>query len=56
MRSGKPVAEIAALADAISADVVVIGHRPRSRLARFLHGSIGDDMIHSLTIPVLVAS
>jgi nucleotide-binding universal stress UspA family protein len=56
MRSGKPVAEIAALAETLAADVVVIGNRPRGKLQRIFGGSVGDEMVHSLAIPVLVAA
>jgi nucleotide-binding universal stress UspA family protein len=55
VRDGTPVDEVAWLASALRADLVVIGNRPGSRLRRLLYGSTRDDLIRASTVPVLVA-
>lgn len=53
LRYGEPVGEIAALADALAADLVVIGNQPTTRMHRFLNGSIRDAIVRTSKIPVL---
>jgi nucleotide-binding universal stress UspA family protein len=55
LRLGNPVDEIAALADALAADLVVIGNRPRSKVHRILNGSVRDELVRRTTLPMLVA-
>ena len=55
LRLGNPVVEIAALADALAADLIVIGNRPRSKVHRILNGSVRDELVRNATRPIAVA-
>jgi nucleotide-binding universal stress UspA family protein len=52
---GEPVEQIAAVAKTMGADLVVVGHRNRSRLARWWSGSVGLSLIDAVDCSVLVA-
>jgi nucleotide-binding universal stress UspA family protein len=52
---GEPVEQIATVAKSISADLVVVGHRNRTRLARWWSGSVGISLIDAVDCSVLVA-
>jgi nucleotide-binding universal stress UspA family protein len=54
LRYGKPATEVAAVADAFAADLILIGNQHRSRLHRFLNGSVSDDVVRAAEVPVLV--
>ena len=53
VRLGDPVGEIAALADALAADLIVIGNRPAGKLHRVLNGSVRDAVVRTSKLPVL---
>lgn len=55
LRDGKPVNEVAWLADALRADLVVIGNRPSAKIRRVLLGSTRDEMVRASRLPILVA-
>jgi nucleotide-binding universal stress UspA family protein len=52
---GDPGKEIAAVANEIGANLVVVGHRPTGPLARWWFGSVGTYLIDRLQCSVLVA-
>ena len=52
--SGEPVAEIIAHADAIDADLIVVGSRGRQEVAASLLGSVSRGVLHEAPRPVLV--
>ncbi len=54
-RIGEPVLEISRLAQELAVDLVVVGHRPRGRLARWWHGSVGTTLLEELECSILVA-
>ncbi len=54
-KTGEPVPEISRLASELKADLVVVGHRPRGRLARWWHGSVGTTLLDELECSILVA-
>jgi len=54
-RTGEPVLEISRMAAELEVDLVVVGHRPRSRLARWWHGSVGTTLLEELSCSILVA-
>lgn len=53
IREGRPVAEINAYATEIDADVVALGTRGRHGEARFLLGSVAEQVVRTCPIPVL---
>ncbi|MFV8836003.1 universal stress protein [Aquisalimonas sp.] len=53
-REGEPVIEISHLAKELDADLVVVGHTPRGRLARWWHGSVGTTLLDELRCSILV--
>lgn len=53
VRRGAPVDEILAAADESGADTIVMGKRPRGRLAHFLHGSTAEAVVHRAACPVV---
>ena len=52
---GEAGREIAAVADEIDANLVVVGHRPDGPLARWWFGSVGTYLVKNLRCSVLVA-
>ncbi len=54
-RSGEPVIEISRLATELKADLVVVGHRRRGRLARWWNTSLGVSLLDELDCSLLVA-
>jgi nucleotide-binding universal stress UspA family protein len=54
-RVGEPVEEIAALAEQLKADLIVLGHRRRGRLARWWQGSLGSTLLDRTNASILVA-
>lgn len=52
--TGDPGESIVAAAVAESADIVVVGSHGRSRLGRFVAGSVSDHVVRHATCPVLV--
>ena len=48
-REGEPVVEISRLVGEISADLVIVGHTPRGRLARWWHDSVGTTLLDELS-------
>lgn len=54
-RTGEPVLEISRLARELEVDLVVVGHTPRGRLARWWRGSVGTTLLEELTCSILVA-
>lgn len=55
VRSGAPLAELLAAADAARADVLVVGARGAGAIARLLVGSVAEGALNHARIPVLVA-
>ncbi|MDN3519201.1 universal stress protein [Aquisalimonas lutea] len=53
-REGEPVIEISHLARELDVDLVVVGHTPRGRLARWWHGSVGTTLLDELRCSILV--
>lgn len=56
IRKGEPAMEIAKEAEAIGADLVVIGHSDKGLLSRWFEGSTGAALIRDLPCNLLVAS
>jgi nucleotide-binding universal stress UspA family protein len=52
--SGEPVIEIIACAEAIDADLIVVGSRGRHEVAGSLLGSVSSGVLHEAPRPVLV--
>jgi nucleotide-binding universal stress UspA family protein len=52
--AGNPAAEIIAAAEERGADLIVIGHRGRSAISRFIEGSVSDRVVRHATCDVLV--
>ena len=52
---GNPVDCIAATAERIGADLIVVGHRHRSRLARWWSASDEESLLESVSCSILVA-
>ena len=55
LEAGDPGQEIAEFAEEIGAHLVVVGHRPQGRLARWWFGSVGSYLVKRLRCSVLVA-
>jgi len=55
VRFGDPAAEIVAYAREVDADLIVLGHKSRGTLTRWLQGSVGADLLHDLPCSLLVA-
>jgi nucleotide-binding universal stress UspA family protein len=55
VRFGEPADELVRFADNVAADVIVIGNQRKSKLDRFLNGSLCDEIMHTGTIPILAA-
>lgn len=56
IREGSPANEIAACAEELNADVVVIGHSDKGVLARWFEGSVGAGLLRHLPCDLLVAT
>jgi nucleotide-binding universal stress UspA family protein len=52
--AGNPAAEIISTAEEHGADVIVLGHRGRSAISRFIEGSVTDRVVRHATCDVLV--
>jgi len=55
VRFGDPAAEIVAYAREVDADLIVLGHKSRGTLTRWLQGSVGADLLRDLPCSLLVA-
>ena len=53
--SGQPAEEIGRVAREVQADLVVVGHREQSALARWWRGSVGQSLLSYAPCSVLVA-
>jgi nucleotide-binding universal stress UspA family protein len=51
---GNPAAEIIAAAEERDVDLIVVGHRGRSAISRFIEGSVSDRVVRHATCDVLV--
>ena len=51
---GNPAAEIIAAAEQRDADLIVVGHRGRSAISRFIEGSVSDRVVRHATCDVLI--
>lgn len=51
---GNPAAEIIGAAEERDADLIVVGHRGRSTISRFIEGSVSDRVVRHATCDVLV--
>jgi len=52
---GNPAAEIIAAAEERDVDLIVVGHRGRSAISRFIEGSVSDRVVRHASCDVLVA-
>ena len=55
LETGDPGQKIAAVAEEIGASLVVVGHHPQGRLARWWFGTVGSYLVKRLRCSVLVA-
>lgn len=55
VRYGNPAEQIVESAREMKADLIIIGHRDQSALARWLNGSVGASILHHPPCSVLVA-
>ena len=55
LKCGKPTEQIILSAREIDADLIVVGHRDQSTLARWLNGSVGESILHQPPCSLLVA-
>jgi nucleotide-binding universal stress UspA family protein len=55
VRFGEPADELVRFADILAADVIVIGRKHKSKIDRFLNGSLCDEIVHTGKIPILAA-
>lgn len=53
---GEPVARIVETADTVGADLIILGHRNRSRLARWWQGSVNASLLESAPCSILVVT
>jgi nucleotide-binding universal stress UspA family protein len=51
---GNPAAEIIGAAEERGADLIVVGHRGRSAISRFIEGSVSDRVVRHASCDVLV--
>jgi nucleotide-binding universal stress UspA family protein len=51
---GNPAAEIIGAAEQRGVDLIVVGHRGRSAISRFIEGSVSDRVVRHATCDVLV--
>jgi nucleotide-binding universal stress UspA family protein len=51
---GNPAAEVISAAEERDADLIVVGHRGRSAISRFIEGSVSDRVVRHATCDVLV--
>lgn len=56
VREGNPAAEIAAYAEEIGADLVVVGHSDKGVITRWFEGSVGAGLLKALPCNLLIAS
>lgn len=56
IREGEPADEIAAYAQAIVADLIVLGHTGKGAFARWLEGSVGSRLLSNLPCSLLIAT
>lgn len=56
VREGNPAHEIAACAEELNADLVVIGHSDKGILARWIEGSVGSGLLRALPCSLLIAT
>jgi hypothetical protein len=52
---GNPAEQIVLTAREMKADLIIVGHRDQSMLARWLNGSVGESILHHPPCSVLVA-
>jgi nucleotide-binding universal stress UspA family protein len=52
---GNPAAEIIGAAEERDVDLIVVGHRGRSAISRFIEGSVSDRVVRHAACDVLVA-
>jgi len=56
VRFGDPAVEIVAYAREVDANLIVLGHKSRGTLTRWLQGSVGAHLLHHLPCSLLVAA
>lgn len=54
LRKGRPADEIAALAEELAADLVVVGSRGAGWVKRLVTGSVSESLVHNASCPVLI--
>ena len=55
LAAGNPAEEIGRMAHEVGADLVVVGHREQSAMARWWHGSVGASLLAHAPCSLLVA-
>lgn len=55
LREGDPVDEIVAMADAVKAELIVLGHHRLNALARWWRGSVGEAILARAPCSLLIA-
>ncbi|GFM30719.1 universal stress protein [Novosphingobium sp. PY1] len=56
VREGNPAIEIAKCAEAIAADLIIVGHSDKGFIARWLEGSVGAELVRNLPCSLLIAT
>ncbi len=54
LREGRPADEIAALAEELATDLVVVGSREAGWVKRLVTGSVSEGLVHGASCPVLI--
>lgn len=55
LSNGQPAEEIGRIAREVGADLIVVGHREQSRLARWWRGSVGQSLLTNAPCSILVS-
>jgi nucleotide-binding universal stress UspA family protein len=56
LEDGRPATALAAVADRVGADVIMVGRRGRGELSELLLGSVSHELSHHCRLPVLMVT